>query len=268
MVKRLFFLFVLLSVSGVIHGCKSPEFDSRWTDRPMFIDGEDSDWDTTSLHRFEESQTSLGLCNDIEYLYILVRIDDPVLTRMVGMTGISLWFSRPNEKKKDFGISYSGSDTLQPDSDPMDSFWECLTPNQKTRFRKRQSELIGMITVIEKGRSLRIPSDSAHGPKAAKICLRDSCCYEFMIPIRKDVYGPYAIGSALGETIQVGVTWGDSKQEEERMKPLPMGMFGGGIGGMRMEGKSGPMQGMQLPGRTEMWFQVILADAHRNEKSE
>ena len=121
-----------------------------------------------------------------------------------------------------------------------------------------------MIMVVEKGHSMRIPPDGARGPAAAKICLRDSCCYEFKIPIHKDENRSYAIGSALGETIGVGIAWSDP--EKERMKPPPGGMRGGGgTSGLPIGKRTGPMRGISIEER-EMWFRVILAEETQERK--
>jgi hypothetical protein len=170
-------------------------------------------------------------------------------------TGISLWFTGEKVKNPNFGLHYTGNDTLRPGSDPDDSFWECLTTDQKKQFRIRQSELKNTIRVVQGKTSLRIHADGTQGPAAATVSQQGIFGYEFKIPIQTHENRPYALESRLGETIGIGILLG-GQEPEETQTVAPQGYPAGGApyGGM------GPMSRNPLMGEREVWFDVILSD--------
>lgn len=267
MIKKYYIIFAVLVLIVMTIGCNRLEFESRWSENPISIDGNDTDWEPQSLHQMESMPVSLGLRNDEEFLYILLSVENPMMAENLRASGISLWFTRENEKHPNLGLHYTGSDTLWSDSDPDDSFWETLTTDQKKQFRVRQLELKNMIKVVQGKTSLRIHPDGTQGPAAATVSQQGIFGYEFKIPIQTNENRPYALGSRLGETVGIGILMGDL-ESEDKQKIAPQGYPAGGapgVGGMRGRGGSamGPMSRNALMGERQVWFRVILADKSR-----
>lgn len=259
MIRNCFFLIIVSMFTLTIIGCNRLEFESQWSEDPISVDGKDMDWETETLHQLESMPVSLGLRNDEEFLYILLLVDNAMMAENLRAAGISLWFTRENEKHPNLGFHYTGSDTVWSDPDPDDSFWEYLTTDQKTRFRRRRSELKNMIRVVHGDKSLQISLEGSKGVAAAPVLQQGFLGYEFMIPIQIGENRPYAIESQPGATIEIEIILGGIEREE-----MPQGYSEGGeMGGGRMGGRGGGM-GM-MPGRRSLFdreirFIVILAD--------
>lgn len=246
-------------ITLMIIGCNRLVFESQWSEGPISVDGNDIDWETKTLHQLESMPVSLGLRNDEEFLYILLLVDNPMMSENLRASGISLWFTRENEKHPNLGLHYTGNDTRRPDPDPDDSFWEYLTTDQKTRFRRRRLVLKNMIRIFQGEKAFQISPDGAKGPAAATVSRQRTFGYEFKIPIQTVENRPYAIESQLGESIGIGIMVGGIELEG-----MPQGSSeGGSMGGGRMGGRGGGM-GMMSGRRSlferEVWFDVILAN--------
>ena len=259
MIRNWFFFTIVFMMSILTIGCNRLEFGSQWSEYPISVDGDDTDWETQTLHQLESMPVSLGLRNDEEFLYLLFLVDNPMMAQNLRAAGISLWFTRENEKLPNLKLHYAGSDTLWPDPDPHDSFWESLTADQKTRFRRRRREMENMIRVVYEDESLQIPSGGSKGIAAATVSGQGLLGYEFMIPIQRDENRPYAIESKPGATIEIDIMLGDI--EGEGMSPGRSQrdmMRGGGMGGRG--GRMGMMPGPRSLFESEIKFIVVLAD--------
>jgi hypothetical protein len=243
----------------IYNGCRSPEFQSHWTEQLIMIDGADNDWNDVPLHQIEAWNSSLRICNDDSYFYMLLNFEDPFLAMTVGSGGISLQFARHKEEDLYFELRYTGSDTLGSAPQPRDSFWELLNSDQKRRFLTQQAKNKNMITVIKNSRSEKMHSDGTKDLAAARIQRRGFKGYELKIPIQ----GEYAVGAVLGGSFHVGIRLGAQKQPGEvwgMMRP-------GGMRGDRgmMGGSAGDRFGNSMPGELstpdrEVWFKVTLAN--------
>lgn len=265
-------LIIAIAVALVVSagGCGGGEIETQswWTDSTIVVDGKPEDWAGFPMDYFEEAKASLGLRNDAENLYILLRFRDEPLTGFL-QRQVTLWIDKTGKKKKDFGIRYSGSAALAH-SFPR----EGLTSEQKERFQHRESETQGTITVLEKEKSILIASSGKQGPAVATTCQQGFYCHEVRIPLQKSDSIPYAVGATLGEEISIGAELGASREDLEEMMQerggMPGegtpggGMPGGGMPGGRRTGGGGPGGGGpggggQMPEKQEIWLKVTLA---------
>ena len=69
------------------------------------IDGDISDWTAEALQRLDDDM-SAGVCNDSDYVYLLIIIEDQQLQRQVMTAGMTVWFEQEGKKKKKIGIKY------------------------------------------------------------------------------------------------------------------------------------------------------------------
>jgi len=263
MYGKYFFFSVFSLLIVFIIGCNRLKFESQWSKNPISVDGNPSDWESKALNELEEMSVSLGLCNDSDYLYLLIRAENPMIAENLRRAGISLTFSNKDVKEQPFGLHYTGSDTLWPDFDPNDSFWETLTPEQRSRYRRRQWELKNRVRVVHGERSLEIAPDGTMGIAADLLSERGILSYEFRIPIQIAENRPYAIDSRLGEMIGIGIKLGKIETEDMQMMDPSGYSERGMMGGGRMRDRGGRGMGMK-PGmrsafKSEMWFDVVLA---------
>jgi hypothetical protein len=243
-------------ISLVLVGCRTPVFESQWPEGDIVIDGESTDWETVSSHGLGSLDATMGLCNNSEYLYLLLSIEEPLLTRGARAKGMALEFAGRDEKNLIFELHYSGGGAIQSVSEPRDSFWESLTPDQKKRYLSHQTEIMNMITIVERGRSVRIPPDGTQGISAARIDRPGLLGFELKIPLHEDAGKPYALGVDQGDRIHIGIRLGAEGSSE----PSEATRSSGGIpAGLPMGGHRGLSPGASSTEKGEVHIQVILA---------
>ena len=162
---------------GIISGCKHLQYESRGTVGEISVDGDVNDWETQSIYQLKSVPASLGLCHDAENLFLLIHVENPIMARNLREQGISLSFAEEDGDQPYLYIHYNGVDTLM--SDPSDSFWQCMTEDQKIRFQAHRREMRNRIRIFQNGKSLQIPSDGSEGPAAAMLFQQGAMDYEF-----------------------------------------------------------------------------------------
>jgi hypothetical protein len=269
----------LLALSNLILlvGCKTQEVQTHWSEEPVQVDGEMTEWASGSTVYFEDPGVQLGLRNDNQNLYILFRFNNQAWARAIRMGGVTLWLDNSGKKKKDFGIRYTGGPPLselqkmRPSSEG--GFRESLTPEQEQRLAEMEKATADQITVIDKksNQELTMRADGSGGPAVCFASPQGTYTYEFSIPLEKSDVFDYGIGAQPGQTICLGLEWGGmSKANRQKMMEgmgggmgggPPGGMGGGppgGMGGGRGGGhRGGP--GMQTPEEQELWVKTQLA---------
>jgi hypothetical protein len=206
-------LAVFLSTSLLLFSCRDPLLQSGWITSPPSIDGNNSDWKSIPAYKLQSWDASLKLSNDAQFLYLLLSFEDPMLTGRLRNGGISLEFTGQESKDSLLRLRYTGVDSLYRQPEPKDSFWEYLNADQKKTIREQQEILRGMITVLQKGRRIRVPANGEQGPAAARIFIKGSASYEFKIPLRSDASNLYAIDAVPRKTITVTIALADQRPE-------------------------------------------------------
>lgn len=272
MVSKILDLLVLAGLTLFV-GCKTQEVETHWSATPVQVDGEMMEWANMPTTYFEDSGVQLGLCNDSENLYILFRFSNQSWARAIRMGGVTLWLDNSGKKNKDFGIRYTGgpplSEMLKPGMTGEGGFQDNLTPEQKERLKKQQEAMADQFKVLYKkgGQEITIPANGSSGPAVSFASPQGIYTYEFKIPLRKSDAFDYGIGAQPGQTISLGLEWGDIEMgDRQRMRPEGSGMGmppggglpgGGGRGGGAPGGQGSP--GMQKPEKQELWVKTQLA---------
>ena len=276
--KRLSFLTTVLGTSFLC-GCGSGpaiEIQGHWSDSAVIMDGSADDWAGSPIEYSEEENISLGVRNDAENIYLVFLTRDEGLVRKIHMGGLTLWFDATGGKKKEFGIGYRGSIPLMKELDEESRFRENMTPEQKTRFQERESQMLGMITVIKKGEEVSMPENNPKGLAAASAHQQGVFAYEFRVPIATHDSISYAIGSLFGEKISMGLEIaGISRDDREKMRRERPDMGGpppgGGMPGGPPEGlPEGSFRGDrgQMSEKQEIWIRIHLAQNPHSEGRE
>jgi hypothetical protein len=257
--RRSRILFISLLVQMILFRCEPVSMKSSWTNQSIVIDGKDADWQSVSLHRLESWDVSLGLCNDADDLYLLLYFENPMLMMVGGTRGIVLEFIHSRTHEVIFELHITGMDSLAPAFEPEDSFWQCLNADQKEEFMSRQIILKNKITVMKKENTVKIPADGSQGLSAARVYHPMFCGYELRIPIRKNGDTPYALGTGLGETVNIKIRMGEQKEKDESFNMSPMG---GMSGTPPMDGSGRAFPGGPSVMNEEVLVSIVLAEKH------
>ena len=277
--KGIRFLILSLTIILVvlISGCNDPEMDSRWRDREITVDGDDTEWGNYIQHYDEETRIVFCMFNDDSDLYIKLSSPNRMMQNQILVLGLTVWFDPEGGKDKKFGIHFpigmQGASMKMMGSREKPAGTEDTDQVQK-KFEASQQE----IELIGPGKNERytMPVDEAAlaGIHVRIGKSRGSIIYELKVPLAFSDEHPYAIGNGTNNKIGVGFETGKMNKEmmaERRSKP------GGGTGGRdggrggisggmgRMGGRMGGRGGMpgrergMMPEPLELWTKVTLA---------
>jgi len=93
------------------------EVECHWAgasalETPITIDGSNSDWADIPTIYFEDQQAVLGVANDSDNLYLLMRFHDPKWVRTIKMSGLKIYVDAKGGESKDVCIRYLGGPDL------------------------------------------------------------------------------------------------------------------------------------------------------------
>ncbi|MBN1779609.1 hypothetical protein JW948_00650 [bacterium] len=225
---------------------------------PIAIDGNDADWESVPLTRFDSWDVSLGLANDRASLYVLVYFENPMLLMEAGMRGMDLAIYTQDSHTPALRLHYTGADGpgSEHDPGPGDSFWMCLSGEQQKRFLEQQRAMKNQIVVTGGEKTDRIDPDGSGGVCAARIMRSVFSGYEWKIPISGNEKGLYTLNAGPGEPLDIRMHLG-----ERNRNSAPGGPPGfAGMEGGPMERPGMPMQGGAFLHDGEVRLRVILAD--------
>ncbi len=216
---RFWFLIFLIMLPILITACRDPVLKSNWIATPIIIDGKDLEWKDIPFYKLDSRSDYLKLSNDAEFLYLLLSLDDSLLTRPIGSEGVKLEFTGRHGQELALGLQYSGINTFSRRMEANDSFWEYLSDVQKKKFNQQQKVLQEMITVIRNGQKIRVPPDGEQGLAAARIFGQRHTDYEFKIPFSTTGSHSFSIDADIGESIGVIIDLADQTRENFQGDP-------------------------------------------------
>jgi hypothetical protein len=201
---------------------------SRWRTRDIRVDGVNDEWqESISV----ENAMSVGAINDDRFLYLAVITSDQQRRRQLTAAGLTIWLDASGGKKQSFGIRIPGAfdgavrggggrfGAPSGDGQPPPA---AAAPPSLTYF-----ELLGP----GKDERRRIERTAESGIEVAEDLREGTLVLELKIPMTKTGGSAYAIGTAPGRKIGLGL----ETPEIER----PQVAFGGGGGGGRGGGGGG-----------------------------
>ena len=280
---RIIYLLFMIFLLGAT-GCNSQKMQSAWAPDKIEIDGQMQDWSGNQTTYFEDEDILMGLANDSQNLYLLVRFNDPQWARMIKMSGLTVWIDPDGGKDKIFGLRYTGGPSMedfqqrQGDSARTMPEGENQFPGMD-RFKDKMKERPEFAVVDSKSEQIvPIPKDGSKGPSAEFYSDGGFYNYEFSVPLELISADFYGLELKPGQKIGIGSIWGGSDRDEIRneMGGGPGGKTGGGPGG-GMGGSppsgGGPGGGMgggppgggmrgerpNMPEKQEYWFDITLA---------
>lgn len=262
-----------------ISGCKNNE----WTvisERPqeeIKIDGDAAEW-IDQLRFDEEATVGYAISNDDQYLYLCIK-PNKVIFHQVRRGGLTIWFDSTAQGKKILGIKYPlGMQGMAPGNGL--ARMEMNMEEGRHSMSQRPAALLGEMEIIgpEKEDVNRASAQNSFGIHAAIAGMPDEPVYELKIPLQAAKGMPYAIATAPGATISIGIESGKIERMQRGggpggrggmgrpggMRPGGggMGPDGGGMGPGSRRGEGVP-PGMETDSKStdpiKIWFKVQLA---------
>jgi len=254
---------IVISLLTLLAGCGTLELTSHWRAHDVTIDGKNTEWHD-SLTTLDDKQTSVGLLNDEQFLYVGLITANPNLQRQIIRQGITFWFDREGGKGKTFGIRYPvgfGSAGQPREERPEEGGKEPDGWAAGVPLPSGELELYG-------------PGDEEHHRMAIAATAgievqahfeNSVLVYELKVPLADDGHHPFAIGTKPGAAIGVGVEtsgFPSVERPHEGMRENPGGRPGGAGGrggrsrGAETGGRSAPRS---QPEPLKTWAKVQLS---------
>ena len=190
------------------------------------VDGRQGDWPEGAAPLANEA-ISLEAVNDGTNLYLLVLTSDPARRAQLMREGLIVWFDPGGGTKKRFGVRYPVVESLSP-GEGRGRFGgghrgggENGAPAEGTYNPTDRLDVLG--PGKDDARSLTL--DHAAGLEAAARLQEGVFVYELKVPLVATGDHPYAVGTAAGKTIGVGL------ETPKLAKPSAPEGGGGGYGG-------------------------------------
>jgi hypothetical protein len=129
-----FLALLLLSCGGL-------RIDSRWLDRDIIIDGDDSDWQDLKLY-VKDWPVDIGVANDDDFLYVTLSTADRNLQRQAIMRGFEVWIDPDGRRGRILGVRYPLG-MLNVDREGMDPMRDqaAFGDFQGRRYQDEQEQL-------------------------------------------------------------------------------------------------------------------------------
>ncbi len=254
------YILALMIVLLMMNGCGDKNYESRWTDIPVSVDGDNSDWSESSLTYFDKMQLVMGISNDEENLYVIYKFNDIALARRIQMRGVTLWFNADGKKNKNFGIQYYGDPSVNL-MNPEQAGFSNLSDEQRAEFKTMPTDLLGMVIVNDNSENIPLPTSNMNGISAMVRQTDGIFTYEFKVPLTTSEGRPYAINAKPGQKISFGLELGQPDMKEMQRMRSQMGGMDPGNGGMQGRGRAGGgmMPGMMNIQKKELWLSLNLA---------
>jgi hypothetical protein len=276
------FLFGLIGLFVLLR-CIPYEYDSRWPDRVITVDGSDADWENAKVY-VDKVNISFGVLNDSEFLYVCMASLDRRIARQIMGRGLIMWIDSKGGQDKTFGIhfplGFRGRDEEPGGMDREASTMEFDPSGMMPRAGLTDLEILGP----GKKDVARMPIQEAIGIQAKASMDSGRIVYELKVPLGRSSKTPYAIGTGLGKNIAIGLETPEFKDgrnggrsagrggppggeipQEGESPEGELGAGGGrgpGMGGPGMGGRGmgrGVAGGFSQPEQLKFWVLVHLA---------
>jgi len=250
--ESLLLLFTMASAPVLLAGCKQLDIDTVWTDDPIIVDGVTTEWSDLETTYLEEKKVLIGLSNDSDNIYILLRFGDPSWIQTMRMGSLTVWLDKAGKKREELGIRYYGGP--EPAGIP-----DRRSPGDIQIIPTR-------LTVVTKNPDMEvsIPTDGSKGPAAAFRITSGIYTCEISIPLLDETEDVYGIDAEPGQVLMLGL---DLKVNRERLAQAGQrGVPGAGRSGGGMIGGRGGSMGGRMPGgmsgmpkEQKLWINTVLA---------
>jgi hypothetical protein len=219
---------------------EKPHFESKGLDGAITVDGKFDDW-YGNLQPFGTDPVSIQFLNDGQFLYVRVTASDSATRMQITRLGMTVWFDPGGGTKKKFGIRYPVVDQGEgPDSGGgsrggSGGYGGARAHRGDGPPPEESDSPTDRVDIIGPGKddARSLTRDHLSGVDVAVRTEQGTLQYELKVPLAKTDDHPYAIETAPGKTIGVGIETGKTPQHSSTAgRGGGMGGGGGGMGGM------------------------------------
>jgi hypothetical protein len=209
-----------------VAAAERPHFDSKGRDGAIAVDGRFDDW-YGNLAPFGKDPVAIQFLNDGEFLYVRLTASDAATRMQIMRQGMTIWFDPAGGTKKKFGIRYPVDDRSGPDNEGRGG----RGGGRGRRGEDESGAPMDRVDIIGPGKddARSLTRDHLSGVDVAIRAEQGSLQYELKVPLVSSADHPYAIDTAPGKTIGVGLE--TAKMQQRSFGTGRGGGFGGGGGG-------------------------------------
>jgi hypothetical protein len=224
-VSLAFFTAILFGVSG----CKSIQFSSQWRDREIIIDGSAEEWNGLMQHP-EDSQVSIGLVNDEEYLYLCMISESRETSLGILMAGFTVLFENKAQKDRCIGVHFPLGRVSAPHPPPSERNND--KGHEFETMMKGMEGSLQALALIGPGKNDTLPMAMRIAESLGVVVSikpsKDGCVYELKVPLNPDARFKYALG--IGNDSLMNATLITDEIQRPSGHGGGMGPGGGGMG--------------------------------------
>jgi len=219
---RGFLLFVLVVTLVIPGSAKKKVLPGNWAEKPVVLDGQNSDWQDVALLKHKKMKVEYGFQNDGDYLYALFIFHDMQFMSSINSTGMTMWLSPKMKKNRKYGIKFQRR-MITPDHfiAILERQHGPLPEAKKNEIKQKKSYTIYQNGVVNKGSDVPVPIKvaSAQAPAFKVKNSPQAVVFEFKIPLKNLEGQVVGIGAEPGGDIMVGFEWGGmTKEMKARMR--------------------------------------------------
>jgi hypothetical protein len=269
-------------ILSALVACNEPNLDSNWKSPAISSDQPDSVWASSSVYSLEGKNILIGLENDGDNLYVLLKAENRETQAGIMRAGLTVWLDATGKKNKTFGVHYPSGMRVGGMFRPGES-----RPGEiQEQFRGLYAAAADTMEIIGPGKNerSRVSIENATGLSVMANNDGGTITYELRVPIRAADNSGCALNITPGKAVGLGLETGTFEAREpnwrgqaertggERGGGFGRGGFGGGVGGR--EGRGAHRGGGRPPGERnrnnnleplEFWAKVRLASASINK---
>jgi hypothetical protein len=246
-------IIVMLFSTFLLSGCNEPQLKSAWSRSSLHESQPEFRWDNSTTYSLEGKNVILGLQNDEDYLYILLKAADQNTERKFTRGGLIIWLNNTGEKKKSFGIHFPLGFQFNKGEGgppPMNGQWPNQKPDRGSGEFGPPPAVFDSMEIIGPGvgEQIKVPAHNDLGLTVSRRNNSGTISYEFVIPLKSTNGNPYAVGARTGDIIGFGLETGQSnrpsmKEDRNEKREAPDGGRGGNFGGRGGFGNGGDTYG-------------------------
>jgi hypothetical protein len=208
----------LILGSALAAGAGQAVVTSVWTDQPVAVDGQRTDWQGAALTEWKKDAVSFAFRNDGETLYVLLVIQDPKYRSTIEQTGVALYFGAQGAKAKGYGILFK---RLRLNPEEYIAHLEKQGPvsdADKAGIRQKAGFYLFHHQVLDrKGKPVQGASEASARPAVFKYAPDgQAVAYEFSVPLLRGSDAVAGVSSEAGGAIAVGFEWGGQTAEMKK----------------------------------------------------
>jgi len=114
-------LFLFTLILFILASCKAPLYQTKWQDHEVVADGNPQEWKIPLRFYDSKSKLSYTVTNDLENLYICIRVTDDAGQVKIMKAGMQIWIDTSGSNKETTGILFPQRTREQTDAPAQSS---------------------------------------------------------------------------------------------------------------------------------------------------